>query len=226
MDFRPDFQGGAGQPVPAGPAPADLHHLRFRRRRSAAVHSGGHPRHRRLDQPAVCDLPESGAIPDGSPGQPGAGLALPASSSSSLWRVEQPPPGCRGRVDERWNAVSARQSVAEPARPLSFFEFWPGWLFYTPVVIHWLMLGVRYGDFSLPTAANPSITTGGLCGESKLSILGQVGPEAQALVAPACGVLARPDGVSAAEAAMAGFGLIIPSWSSLTSAATVTVSAW
>ena len=55
--------------------------------------------------------------------------------------------------------------------PLSFFEFWPGWLFYTPVVIHWLILGLRYGDFSLPTAANPRITTGGLCGESKLSIL-------------------------------------------------------
>ncbi len=108
------------------------------------------------------------------------------------------------------NAVSARQTVAEPGRPLSFFEFWPGWLFYTPVVIHWLMLGVRHGDFSLPTAANPRITTGGLCGESKLSILDQVGSEAQALVAPACGVLARPDGVSAAEAAMAGFGLDYP----------------
>ena len=78
------------------------------------------------------------------------------------------------------------------------------------MVIHWLMLGVRHGDFSLPTAANPRITTGGLCGESKLSILDQVGPEAQALVAPACGVLARPDGVSAAEAAMAGFGLDYP----------------
>jgi ATP-grasp domain len=72
------------------------------------------------------------------------------------------------------------------------------------------MLSLRYGDFSLPTAANPRITTGGLCGESKLSILDQVGPEARALLAPACGVLARPDGVSAAEAAMARFGLDYP----------------
>jgi hypothetical protein len=108
------------------------------------------------------------------------------------------------------NAASARRTFAKPCSPLSFFEFWPGWLFYTPVVIHWLMLGVRHGDFSLPTAANPRITTGGLCGESKLSILEQVGHEARALVAPACGILARPDGVRAAEAAMAGFGLDYP----------------
>jgi hypothetical protein len=93
---------------------------------------------------------------------------------------------------------------------LSFFEFWPDWAFYTPVVIHWLMLGLRYGDFSLPTAANPRITTGGLCGESKLSILAQIGPRAQALVAPACGVTARPDGGAAAEAAMAALGLRYP----------------
>jgi RimK-like ATP-grasp domain len=107
-------------------------------------------------------------------------------------------------------AVSAPHAIEQRGNPLSFFEFWPGWLFYTPVVIHWLMLGLRYGDFSLPTAANPRITTGGLCGESKLSILAQVGPQAQDLVAPACGVLARPGGSVAAEAAMEAFGLRYP----------------
>ncbi|MDR3529197.1 MAG: D-alanine--D-alanine ligase [Rhodopila sp.] len=107
-------------------------------------------------------------------------------------------------------AVSSRQRADRRGSPLSFFEFWPGWLFYTPVVIHWLLLGLRYGDFSLPTAANPRITTGGLCGESKLSILSQVGSEAQALIAPACGVLARPDAAAAAEAAMETFGLRYP----------------
>jgi hypothetical protein len=108
------------------------------------------------------------------------------------------------------SAVSARQDVERPGGPLSFFEFWPGWLFYTPVVIHWLSLGLRYGDFSLPTAANPHITTGGLCGESKLSILAQVAAEAQPLVAPACGVTAHPDGAAAAEAAMQTHGLRYP----------------
>ena len=106
--------------------------------------------------------------------------------------------------------VSARQAASKQGHPVSFFEFWPGWLFYTPVVIHWLLLGVRYGDFSLPTAANPRITTGGLCGESKLQILSGVGPEARDLMAPACGVLARPNAAKAAEAAMDSGGLRYP----------------
>jgi hypothetical protein len=108
------------------------------------------------------------------------------------------------------SAVAAPRVAEKRGSPLSFFEFWPDWLFYTPVVIHWLMLGLRYGDFSLPTAANPRITTGGLCGESKLSILAQIGPQAADLVAPACGVPAHPDGTAAAEAAMQACGLNYP----------------
>ena len=51
-------------------------------------------------------------------------------------------------------ALAVHPAAAEKhGRSLSFFEFWPGWLFYTPVVIHWLLLGLRYRDFSLPTAA-------------------------------------------------------------------------
>ncbi len=69
------------------------------------------------------------------------------------------------------------------ASQLSPFEFWPGWIFYTPVVAYWIVLGLRYGDLSLPTAANPRISTGGLCGESKSSILDQAGPAAKAWIA-------------------------------------------
>jgi hypothetical protein len=94
--------------------------------------------------------------------------------------------------------------------PLSFFEFWPDWLFYTPVVAHWLLLGMRFRDFSLPTAANPHITTGGLCGESKFAILCQVGPDATDLIAPARTMVARKGAVEAIEAAMADAGLSWP----------------
>ncbi len=107
-------------------------------------------------------------------------------------------------------AVSSRRTVEGPGNPISFFEFWPGWLFYTPVVVHWLFLGLRHGDFSLPTAANPRITTGGLCGESKLSILEQVAPDAQHLIAPACGVAAELDAIATAETAMQALGLSYP----------------
>ena len=78
-------------------------------------------------------------------------------------------------------ALPARHPA--PDRPLSFFEFWPDWLFYAPVAAHWIMLGLRYGDFSLPTAANPTLTAGGLCGESKLEVLDQVSGPARELLA-------------------------------------------
>jgi hypothetical protein len=99
-------------------------------------------------------------------------------------------------------------------KPLSFFEFWPDWLFYAPVVAHWLALGLRYRDFSLPTAANPRIVTGGLCGESKLDIINQVGPAARPLLARTTGFVthahdAQAD-VAAAEQAMAAADLDYP----------------
>jgi len=67
---------------------------------------------------------------------------------------------------------------------VSFFEYWPGWLFYTPIVLQWMALGLRHGDMSLPTAANPRIETGGLCGESKSAILDQLAPPQRHWLAP------------------------------------------
>ena len=131
--------------------------------------------------------------------------ALSARQEPALPAQNQPAPSARQAPH-----VSTSPIARTHPRPLSFFEFWPAWLFYTPVVIHWLLLGLRYGDLSLPTAANPRITTGGLCGKSKLSILAQVGAEARALIAPACGVQATPDGVDAAETAMQAAGLHYP----------------
>jgi hypothetical protein len=99
-------------------------------------------------------------------------------------------------------------------RPLSFFEFWPDWLFYFPVVAHWIALGIRYRDFSLPTAANPWITAGGLCGESKAEILDQVtGPSRDLLARYTSVVTHRWDAhadTQAGEQAMADAGLDYP----------------
>ena len=78
--------------------------------------------------------------------------------------------------------VAADDRAAEPSQ-MSSFEFWPDWLFYAPVVAYWIALGLRYRDFSLPSAANPRISTGGLCGESKSSILDQAGPIAAPWIA-------------------------------------------
>src|ERR1700757_1964000 len=107
-------------------------------------------------------------------------------------------------------------SIAAPARagtskqPLSFFEFWPDWLFYFPVVVHWLALGVRYGSFTLPTAANPTITAGGLCGESKQEILDLVRSPARELVARFTSVVAGSADADAAERAMMAAEIFYP----------------
>ena len=55
--------------------------------------------------------------------------------------------------------------------PLSFFEFWPMWAFYPPVLLYALWLMLRYRGILLPTVANPSFPGGGFFGESKAEIL-------------------------------------------------------
>ncbi len=69
-------------------------------------------------------------------------------------------------------------------KPVSFFEFWPAWVFYIPVGIYWLLLSLRYRSFGLPMAVNPSITLGGMVGESKYEILQQGGDLAQGFILP------------------------------------------
>lgn len=109
----------------------------------------------------------------------------------------------------------ARVPAPPPEPPVvSFFEFWPGWLFYAPVVAHWIALGLRYGDLSLPTAANPTITAGGLCGESKCEILDQVTGAAQDVLARYTRIVAHGSDTAAdadaAELAMVRAGLSYP----------------
>ncbi len=93
-------------------------------------------------------------------------------------------------------------------RLVSRFEFWPGWIFYAPIVAQWIWLGLRHGDMSLPTAANPTIELGGLCGESKSAILDQIAGPARALVAPY--ICLPPGDADSAERAMAAAGLSWP----------------
>ena len=74
-------------------------------------------------------------------------VALCAAGAVALLRV---------RVVRRW----------------AHWEFWPAWLFYLPVAAYYVRLALRYRSFTLPSAANPAIPTGGLVGESKCGILG------------------------------------------------------
>jgi len=44
-------------------------------------------------------------------------------------------------------------------------------VFYFPVAVNYLWLAIRYRSFTLPTAANPGIFSGGFVGESKIATL-------------------------------------------------------
>lgn len=107
-------------------------------------------------------------------------------------------------------AQAGRRSRPEP--PVSFFEFWPSWLFYTPVVLHCAALGLRHLSPALLTAANPRIASGGLCGESKTSILDQVEGDERSLIAryTTLTVTGTEDDLVTAEQAMAIAGLAYP----------------
>lgn len=72
--------------------------------------------------------------------------------------------------------------------PVSFFEFWPDWLFYAPVVVFWILKSIQYRSITLPTLANPSINAGGICGESKNAILDLAGPNARKWIADYVGL--------------------------------------
>ncbi len=54
-------------------------------------------------------------------------------------------------------------------RKVAVAERIPPALFYLPLVINWIRLGVRHLSLTLPTAANPKIFTGGMWGEAKSS---------------------------------------------------------
>jgi pimeloyl-ACP methyl ester carboxylesterase/membrane protein DedA with SNARE-associated domain len=51
------------------------------------------------------------------------------------------------------------------------WEFWPPYLFYLPIVVYVLLLGLRFRNPTLFTAVNPVMPAGGIKGESKSAIL-------------------------------------------------------
>ncbi len=107
-----------------------------------------------------------------------------------------------------------RTGATTSKRPVSFFEFWPGWLFYAPVVVFWILKSIRYGSVTLPALANPRIAAGGICGESKNDILDLAGPAARAWIADYVGMTTsgHNDGndLAIAQTAMADANLNYP----------------
>ncbi|MGB1271789.1 MAG: hypothetical protein ACPG5T_06935, partial [Endozoicomonas sp.] len=74
--------------------------------------------------------------------------------------------------------------LLEVERPLSFFEFWPGYLFYIPVAIQWFGLSLWHRGASLPLIANPSVPLSGMVGEAKSDIYSMATGVARDKIAP------------------------------------------
>jgi hypothetical protein len=108
-----------------------------------------------------------------------------------------------------WARLRRRQ-----ASPVSFFEFWPGWLFYAPVVLFWIIKSCKYRSVTLPALANPRIDAGGICGESKNDILRLAGPFARRWIADFAGMTtaghADANDLAVAEAVMREAGITYP----------------
>ncbi|MEO6102808.1 MAG: hypothetical protein ABIP44_04110, partial [Pseudoxanthomonas sp.] len=76
------------------------------------------------------------------------------------------------------------------AREVGRFEQLPKWLNLVPMVLQWLWLGLRHGSVTLPSAANPGITSGGLVGEGKMEYFDAMGETARAATAQHVAIIA------------------------------------
>ncbi len=58
-----------------------------------------------------------------------------------------------------------------------YYEYWPFWLFFLPLVPYWIYLSIKAKSLTYFTAANPGIIHGGVFGESKIEILEKIDPK-------------------------------------------------
>ena len=93
----------------------------------------------------------------------------------------------------------------------SRWEFWPSWLYYAPIVLWILWLGLKHRSPTVFTAANPGLESGGMVGEKKHQALQPLQDNAPDLVASFSLITSVPAPERFAEAAkfIAAHGLPI-----------------
>lgn len=97
------------------------------------------------------------------------------------------------------------------ATPIGFLERQPKWLISIPLVAQWLWLALRYRSLTLPSAADPFITSGGLVGERKSEYFETMGPVARAACARSTSfVVPERERATAAWSAIEQAGLELP----------------
>jgi hypothetical protein len=91
-------------------------------------------------------------------------------------------------LDASASPVASSPAGVQGHPPCSVLERMPKWLICVPLTVQWLWLALRYRSATLPSAANPAITSGGLVGEGKLEYFSGMGPVARAVTAAYCAV--------------------------------------
>jgi hypothetical protein len=106
-------------------------------------------------------------------------------------------------------AASPANASMSPA--VGTFERIPKWLNLVPMVLQWAWLGLRHGSLTLPSAANPAITAGGLVGDTKSEYFRGMGLHARSQVAPYALITVRGgESLAEAQAAMQDASLPFP----------------
>ena len=93
----------------------------------------------------------------------------------------------------------------------SLIERMPKWLICIPLACQWAWLSLRYRSTTLPSAANPCLTAGGLVGEGKLEYFQGMGARARAATATFCAISTeRPAEALVLQRRMLAAGLNFP----------------
>jgi general stress protein CsbA len=77
-------------------------------------------------------------------------------------------------------AVPDVETLCEHETPTTFFEFWPIWVFYFPVLFYIVYLAIRFRSLRVTLASNPCMYASGLVRESKQQIYALFQPDVAA----------------------------------------------
>lgn len=92
-------------------------------------------------------------------------------------------PGARPWDSAPAPKVSLRAQLSITLERARRWEFWPAWLYYLPILVWILWLGLRHRSPTAFTAANPAMDAGGVVGERKHQVLAPLQAHAPDLVA-------------------------------------------
>jgi len=76
-------------------------------------------------------------------------------------------------ISNEVHVAKGMPSLDMSGKPTSFFEFWPAWVMYFPVLLQSLLLAIRHGSLTLPLIANPRLRLSGMVGVGKSELMSQ-----------------------------------------------------